>query len=54
MSNREVVIDALERAYDQLPCTCGDDAICDCAVAQVGNAISILEREDDQDETPSL
>jgi hypothetical protein len=35
---------ALEKAYDQLPCTCGEDAVCDCAVAQVGAALSAVDK----------
>jgi len=39
----DIVADALDRAWEQLRCTCGDDyGICDCAVSQVGEARDIL------------
>jgi hypothetical protein len=46
----DIVADALDRAWEQLRCTCGVadaldsamDIICDCAVSQVGEARDIL------------
>lgn len=46
----DIVADALDRAWEQLHCTCGDDdaGICDCAVAQVGAARDILRAESER------
>ncbi len=37
----DALVAALEAAYDQLPCVCGDNfETCDCAVAKVTAALS--------------
>ena len=48
MQGLDMVADALDRAWEQLTCICNDggtpdSGICDCAVAQVGAALDILE-----------
>ena len=41
VNNHDALIAALEAAYDQLPCVCGDNfETCDCAVAKVTAALS--------------
>jgi hypothetical protein len=46
----DIVADALDTAWNQLTCICNDggvkdSGICDCAVAQVGEAQDILRAE---------
>ena len=41
VNNHDALVAALEAAYDQLPCVCGDNfETCDCAVAKVTAALS--------------
>ena len=41
VNSHDALVAALEAAYDQLPCVCGDNfETCDCAVAKVTAALS--------------
>jgi len=47
------IADALDAAWNQLTCVCDDggtpdSGVCDCAVAQVGEALSILRDESER------
>ena len=56
MDNLDIIASALDAAWDQLTCICNDggvkdSGICDCAIAQVGEALDLLRVKADRRHT---